>query len=69
METFRQILDLDEPGDHEFSLSMVEAYFEQAEETFRDLDKNLSVFIHQLFLAEFDALFLAKTRICQSYLH
>jgi len=39
METFRQILDLDE-GDHEFSLSMVEAYFSQAEDTFIKLDKN-----------------------------
>jgi len=40
MDTFRQILDLDEEGDHEFSLSMVEEYFKQAEETFRKLDKN-----------------------------
>ena len=40
MNTFRQqILDLDE-DDHEFSLSMVETYFLQAEETFRKLDKN-----------------------------
>jgi hypothetical protein len=43
METFRQILDLDEEDDHDFSLSMVEAYFEQAEDTFRKLDKNLCV--------------------------
>jgi len=40
MDTFRQILDLDEGDDHEFSLSMVEAYFSQAEETFRKLDEN-----------------------------
>jgi len=39
MDIFRQILELDEEGDHEFSLSMVEEYFKQAEETFRKLDK------------------------------
>ena len=41
MNTFRhQILDLDEEDDHEFSHSMVETYFSQAEDTFRKLDKN-----------------------------
>lgn len=40
MDTFRQILDLDEEGDHEFSLSMVAEYFNQAEETFRKLDRS-----------------------------
>jgi len=40
MDTFRQILDLDEGDDHEFSLSMVDTYFSQAEETFRKLDKS-----------------------------
>lgn len=43
MDIFRQILELDEEGDHEFSLSMVEEYFKQAEETFRKLDKGLYV--------------------------
>jgi len=43
METFRQIIELDEEGDHEFSRSMVDAYFSQAEETFRNLDKNYTV--------------------------
>lgn len=45
METFHQILELDEDGDHEFSHAMTEEYFEQAEETFRKLDKNLWVSI------------------------
>jgi hypothetical protein len=41
MDIFCQILDLDDDGDdHEFSLSMVEAYFSQAEDTFRNLDEN-----------------------------
>ena len=40
MNTFDQILELDEDDSHEFSHSMVDAYFSQAEDTFRDLDKN-----------------------------
>ncbi|KAF8798836.1 histidine-phosphotransfer domain, HPT domain-containing protein [Phlegmacium glaucopus] len=40
MVIFRQILDLDDEDNHDFSLSMVEEYFEQAEETFKKLDKN-----------------------------
>jgi len=40
MDIFSQILELDEEGDHEFSLSMVNDYFSQAEDTFQDLDKN-----------------------------
>lgn len=40
MDTFYQILDLDEGDGHEFSQSMVEEYFLQAEETFRNLDEN-----------------------------
>ena len=58
METFRQILDLDEGDDHEFSLSMVEAYFSQADETFRNLDEGWCVVIfNYLFfsLRNFDA--------------
>jgi osomolarity two-component system phosphorelay intermediate protein YPD1 len=42
-ETFFQILDLDDDDEtHEFSWSMVLAYFEQAEETFRDMDDAVS---------------------------
>jgi len=40
MNTFRQILDLDEDGDHEFSLSMVNDYIKQAEDTLQKLDKS-----------------------------
>jgi len=44
MEIFNQILELDDEDDetHEFSWSMVRAYFEQAEKTFRDMDDALS---------------------------
>jgi osomolarity two-component system phosphorelay intermediate protein YPD1 len=40
MEIFNQILELDDEDDetHEFSWSMVRAYFEQAEKTFRGMD-------------------------------
>ncbi|KAK7464653.1 Phosphorelay intermediate protein [Stygiomarasmius scandens] len=41
METFRQILDLDEDDEHEFSLEMVEAYYSQAGQTFIDMDEAL----------------------------
>ncbi|THV03822.1 histidine-phosphotransfer domain, HPT domain-containing protein [Dendrothele bispora CBS 962.96] len=41
MDTFRQILDLDEDDDHEFSLEMVEAYYSQAGQTFIDMDEAL----------------------------
>ena len=74
METFRQILDLDE-DDHEFSLSMVEAYFSQAEETFRNLDEGwcVVIFIYLFFsLLNFLFLFflcLAQPKICLNYLH
>ena len=40
METFSQILELDEDDNHEFSYSMVQEYFTQADEIFRNLDKN-----------------------------
>lgn len=43
MNTFCQLLDLDEDGDHEFSLSMVNDYFKQAEDTLLKLDKSLCV--------------------------
>lgn len=41
METFTQILDLDEDGNHDFSRGMAWAYFTQAEETFNNLDDAL----------------------------
>jgi hypothetical protein len=42
METFQQILELDDDeDDREFSKGMVWAYFSQAEETFKDLDAAL----------------------------
>ncbi|KYK58421.1 putative histidine phosphotransferase HPT1p [Drechmeria coniospora] len=37
MSTFNQILEMDEPGDHEFSASIVFGFFEQAEETFASM--------------------------------
>lgn len=41
MDIFQQILDLDDEGDHEFSLEMVNGYYQQAEDTFLKLDKFL----------------------------
>ena len=42
METFQQILELDDSeDDREFSREMVWAYFSQAEKTFDDLDDAL----------------------------
>ncbi|EJF61052.1 histidine-phosphotransfer domain HPT domain-containing protein [Dichomitus squalens LYAD-421 SS1] len=38
LETFNQILDLDEDDTHDFSLGMAEAYFTQASTTFKDMD-------------------------------
>ncbi|KAI0754692.1 histidine-phosphotransfer domain HPT domain-containing protein [Daedaleopsis nitida] len=38
LETFTQILDLDEDDTHDFSLGMTEAYFTQASTTFTDMD-------------------------------
>ncbi|KAI8147665.1 signal transduction histidine kinase [Fennellomyces sp. T-0311] len=38
MNTFEQLLDMDDEEDHEFSLSIVLNYFEQAEATFKDMD-------------------------------
>ena len=61
METFHQILDLDEE-DHEFSLSMVDAYFSQAEDTFRKLDESWCVVILFIFsLLNFDVFFLRSS--------
>lgn len=38
MSTFNQILEMDEPGDTEFSYSIIYGFFEQAEETFASMD-------------------------------
>lgn len=39
IETFNQILDLDEDETHDFSFGMTEAYFSQASTTFTDMDE------------------------------
>ncbi|RDB17870.1 Multistep phosphorelay regulator 1 [Hypsizygus marmoreus] len=41
METFQQILDLDEDNTHDFSRGMAWAYFTQAEQTFKEMDQAL----------------------------
>jgi osomolarity two-component system phosphorelay intermediate protein YPD1 len=41
METFQQILDLDEDGTREFSRGMAWAYFSQVSSTFDDMDRAL----------------------------
>ncbi|KAI8073310.1 signal transduction histidine kinase [Gongronella butleri] len=38
MNTFDQLLDMDDEDDHEFSYSIVLNYFEQAEDTFKNMD-------------------------------
>lgn len=38
METFEQILELDE-DEYDFSRPMVDDYFQQAVQTFKDMDK------------------------------
>ncbi|THH08166.1 hypothetical protein EW146_g9084 [Bondarzewia mesenterica] len=43
LETFQQILDLDEDDTHDFSKGMVWAYFSQAASTFVDMDSALCV--------------------------
>ncbi|KAM5348600.1 hypothetical protein ACJ41O_008424 [Fusarium nematophilum] len=43
INTFNQILEMDEPGDHEFSSSIVFGFFDQAEETFKEIDDALKV--------------------------
>lgn len=45
MSTFEQLLDMDDEDDHEFSYSIVNNYFEQAESTFKDMDKALLVYL------------------------
>jgi len=41
MNTFEQILEMDEEGDNEFSTSIVDGFLDQAEETFVQMDKAL----------------------------
>lgn len=41
MTTFNQILEMDEPDDHDFSSSIVFGFFEQAEETLKEMDDAL----------------------------
>lgn len=41
MNTFNQILEMDEPGDTDFSSSIVFGFFDQAQETFESMDKAL----------------------------
>ncbi|KAL4732577.1 Phosphorelay intermediate protein [Fusarium chlamydosporum] len=41
MITFEQILEMDEPGDCEFSHSIVFGFFDQAEETFGQIEEAL----------------------------
>lgn len=49
METFSQILELDEDeDDHDFSRPMVYDYFEQAEKTFGEMDEAQLVFFPDL---------------------
>ncbi|CAH0050166.1 unnamed protein product [Clonostachys solani] len=41
LNTFNQILEMDEPDDHEFSYSIVFGFFDQARETFESMDAAL----------------------------
>jgi osomolarity two-component system phosphorelay intermediate protein YPD1 len=41
VDTFEQILEMDEPDDHEFSQSIVFGFFDQAEETFVQIEEAL----------------------------
>jgi osomolarity two-component system phosphorelay intermediate protein YPD1 len=41
VDTFEQILEMDEPDDNEFSSSIVFGFFEQAEETFGQIEEAL----------------------------
>lgn len=50
METFQQILDLDEDGT-EFSKGMAWAYFSQADQTFKEMDEALCVAVLPLYLS------------------
>lgn len=41
MDTFEQLLEMDEEDDHDFSYGIVDNYFEQAEATFTEMDDAL----------------------------
>ncbi|CAO3677140.1 unnamed protein product [Rhizopus microsporus] len=41
MSTFDQLLEMDDEDDHEFSQGIVVNYFDQANETFKDMDRAL----------------------------
>jgi len=43
METFKQILELDEDDTYEFSYGMAWAYFSQVKTTFEEMDEALYV--------------------------
>lgn len=70
MNTFDQLLDMDEEDDHEFSYSIVLNYFEQAEETFKDMDAALYVIqyihIYMTPLLNFTRFFAGRTMIFQN---
>jgi len=45
MESFGQLIELDEDDDSSFSETITLEYFEQAEKTFKEMDENLSVYL------------------------
>lgn len=49
MSIFNQILELDEPDSDDFSREMVEEYYTQAAQTFKDMDGALSVLMIRLY--------------------
>lgn len=51
METFTQILDLDEEGTHDFSKGMAWAYFSQADSTFTEMNEAVSVLLSSISLS------------------
>jgi hypothetical protein len=73
MEIFSQIQDMDddddddgEGGGHEFSKSIVWGYFEQAENTFKQMEEAMCVYLPWSFLAS--DLLLPFTQISPSFL-
>jgi hypothetical protein len=69
METFHQILDLDEDDTHEFSRGMAWAYFSQVDNTFVEMDEALCVFTHVKLTTDSHVLFSERTRISPSFPH
>lgn len=49
MSIFNQILELDEPDSDDFSREMVEEYYTQAAQTFKDMDNALLVLMIRLY--------------------